>query len=130
MANVVAGIAEPKVLDELNETMLRRKVGILGGTFNPPHCGHLIIAEQVRNQLGLEEILFMPSAQPPHKVKKETIAARTSVVNARRSSKRHNEAFSIEEMTIWKKSTVGVKATLTIRSFNLKKIIQRLNIIL
>jgi len=43
------------------------KVGVFGGTFNPPHLGHLIVAEYVRDELGLEKILFVPSAVPPHK---------------------------------------------------------------
>ncbi len=75
MVNVVAHVVEPKVYEEIYETTPRRKIGILGGTFNPPHLGHLIIADQVRNQLGLEKVLFIPSANPPHKTKKKTIDA-------------------------------------------------------
>ncbi len=44
-----------------------KKVGILGGTFNPPHLGHLIIANEVRHALGLDEVRLMPTAIPPHK---------------------------------------------------------------
>lgn len=51
-----------------------RRIGILGGTFDPPHLGHLIIAEEVRISLGLEEIWFMPSNEPPHKAKATTDA--------------------------------------------------------
>jgi len=40
------------------------KVGIMGGTFDPVHSGHLIIAEEVREALGLSEVLFMPCGQP------------------------------------------------------------------
>lgn len=43
------------------------RVGILGGTFNPPHLGHLIIANEVLFQLGLDEVRFMPAGIPPHK---------------------------------------------------------------
>ncbi|WP_404453094.1 nicotinate-nucleotide adenylyltransferase [Virgibacillus necropolis] len=46
-----------------------RRVGILGGTFDPPHLGHLIIAEEVRLSLSLEGIWFIPSQEPPHKNK-------------------------------------------------------------
>jgi nicotinate-nucleotide adenylyltransferase len=44
-----------------------RKVGILGGTFNPPHIGHLIVANEVRHALNLDEVRLMPTAVPPHK---------------------------------------------------------------
>lgn len=44
-----------------------RRLGILGGTFNPPHLGHLLIAQEAHDQVGLDEVLFMPVAAPPHK---------------------------------------------------------------
>jgi nicotinate-nucleotide adenylyltransferase len=43
------------------------KLGILGGTFNPIHLAHLRIAEEVRERLTLDQILFLPAATPPHK---------------------------------------------------------------
>jgi nicotinate-nucleotide adenylyltransferase len=42
-------------------------IGILGGSFNPPHLGHLALARQARDQLGLERVLLMPLHTPPHK---------------------------------------------------------------
>lgn len=99
MVNIVANVVKPKVYEEVIETGPRRKVGILGGSFNPPHLGHLIIADQVRNQLGLEKILFLPSANPPHKKAKKTIDARHRLAMVRESIKM-NEAFSIEDMEI------------------------------
>jgi len=42
-------------------------VGILGGTFDPPHLGHLILAETARDALNLEQVVFVPAANPPHK---------------------------------------------------------------
>ncbi len=44
-----------------------KKIGISGGTFDPIHLGHLIIAEEAREIYGLEKILFIPSGNPPHK---------------------------------------------------------------
>ena len=43
------------------------RTGILGGTFDPVHLGHLAVAEEAREALGLETVLFIPAAQPPHK---------------------------------------------------------------
>ncbi len=43
------------------------KLGILGGTFDPPHLGHLILAEAAYEALGLTCVLFTPAADPPHK---------------------------------------------------------------
>ncbi len=43
------------------------KLGILGGTFNPIHYGHLAAAEEVSDRLGLQRVLFVPSFIPPHK---------------------------------------------------------------
>ncbi len=51
----------------------RKQVGILGGNFNPVHNAHLIVADQVRQQLGLDQVLLMPEYQPPHVDKKGTI---------------------------------------------------------
>jgi nicotinate-nucleotide adenylyltransferase len=42
-------------------------IGILGGTFDPPHLGHLILAEAACDALELEQVLFVPAANPPHK---------------------------------------------------------------
>jgi len=44
-----------------------KKVGLLGGTFNPPHIGHLIMANEVKHALQLDEVRLMPTSVPPHK---------------------------------------------------------------
>jgi nicotinate-nucleotide adenylyltransferase len=43
------------------------RLGILGGTFNPPHLGHLVCAQEAHSQLGLDRVLFVPARIPPHK---------------------------------------------------------------
>lgn len=44
-----------------------RRLGVLGGTFDPPHVGHLWLAALAADALELDRVLFMPAAQPPHK---------------------------------------------------------------
>lgn len=43
------------------------RLGILGGTFNPPHLGHLVCAQEAHDQLALDRVVLMPAARPPHK---------------------------------------------------------------
>jgi nicotinate-nucleotide adenylyltransferase len=43
------------------------RVGLLGGTFNPPHLAHLVCAQEAYVQLGLDRVLFVPVFEPPHK---------------------------------------------------------------
>ena len=62
---------EPEIKDKK-----RKQVGILGGNFNPVHNAHLVVADQVRQQLGLDKVLLMPEYEPPHVDAKGTIAER------------------------------------------------------
>ena len=45
----------------------RPRLGVIGGSFDPPHLGHLVIASEAYARLGLERVLFVPAAAPPHK---------------------------------------------------------------
>jgi nicotinate-nucleotide adenylyltransferase len=47
------------------------RLGVFGGTFDPVHLGHLILAEQCREQAALDQVLFVPAARPPHKAEGE-----------------------------------------------------------
>jgi len=49
------------------ERDLKGAVGVLGGTFDPVHVGHLSVAQQVRRELGLQKVLLLPAGRPPHK---------------------------------------------------------------
>ncbi len=64
-------VVEPKVQVALQEQNTKKAVGILGGTFNPIHIAHLILAEQVYSKLNLDEIWFIPDNIPPHVNKKK-----------------------------------------------------------
>lgn len=46
---------------------MKSRIGIMGGTFDPIHVGHLILAESAFHQFGLDEVMFLPSGNPPHK---------------------------------------------------------------
>lgn len=52
---------------------MKKKIGIMGGTFNPIHIGHLILSEYAYEQFALDEVMIMPSKNPPHKNKKEIV---------------------------------------------------------
>jgi nicotinate-nucleotide adenylyltransferase len=53
-----------------------RRIGLFGGTFNPIHVGHLRGAEEIRETFSLHQVVFIPSATPPHKVAEEIIDSR------------------------------------------------------
>ena len=61
-----------------------RRLGVLGGTFDPPHYGHLLLADTARVQLRLERVLFVPAGQPPHKPQAQPtlVAHRVALVQA------------------------------------------------
>jgi len=52
-----------------------KRYGIFGGTFNPPHIGHSILAENMREQLSLDKVIFIPSGVPPLKESKDLLSA-------------------------------------------------------
>lgn len=53
-----------------------QRIGIMGGTFDPIHYGHLVAAEEARWQFGLEKVIFIPAGHPPHKVSRKISDAR------------------------------------------------------
>jgi nicotinate-nucleotide adenylyltransferase len=60
--------ADPDPLaEELDSVADPRRIGVLGGTFDPPHVGHLWLATLAADELELDRVLFMPAEQPPHK---------------------------------------------------------------
>ena len=54
---------------------LARRIGILGGTFNPPHLGHLRIAEQAHREFELDKVIVLPVGIPPHKREEAVLSA-------------------------------------------------------
>ena len=62
-----------------------RRIGILGGTFNPIHYGHLRVAEEVRQAFALQKIYLVPSSRPPHKGETGVVAAEHRLAMVRRA---------------------------------------------
>ena len=78
---------------------IRRKIGIMGGTFDPIHIGHLLIAEQACDQFKLDKVLFMPAGNPPHKRHRDGRASneqRTYMTSLAIKSNPHFELSMIE----------------------------------
>jgi nicotinate-nucleotide adenylyltransferase len=74
-------------------------IGILGGTFNPPHMGHLVMAQEALDQLDLDRVVFMPVAVPPHKEAREDpgAAARLELC---RLAVAHDDRFEVSTLEI------------------------------
>lgn len=74
------------------------KIAILGGSFNPIHVGHLILADSVCTELGYDKILFVPTFKPPHKELAENVSSldRLAMVEAAVRSDGRFEAESCE----------------------------------
>lgn len=84
------------------------KIGILGGTFNPIHYGHLILGEQVLGQLGLDRVIFVPTFLPPHKSDKDVISAkhRLKMIQLAVKANKHFAVSDIEMLRKGKSYTV------------------------
>ncbi|HEX2621356.1 MAG TPA: nicotinate-nucleotide adenylyltransferase [Phototrophicaceae bacterium] len=74
------------------------RIGIVGGTFDPPHYAHLILAEHAREELDLDRVLFVPAGQPPHKDSTRTpVEHRLAML---RLATADNPAFEISRVDI------------------------------
>ena len=72
------------------------KIGILGGTFNPIHMGHLMIAEHIRQEKNFDKIIFIPTGDPPHKDVEVPGIKRAEMVRLAISDNKHFEMSPIE----------------------------------
>ncbi|WP_100374585.1 nicotinate-nucleotide adenylyltransferase [Bacillus sp. FJAT-45037] len=75
-----------------------RRVGLFGGTFDPPHVGHLMLAEEVRVECRLDEVWFIPASTPPHKERSDmsSIDERLELVKIATRSNPHFQVSTIE----------------------------------
>ena len=79
--------------------MGRVRLGLLGGTFDPPHFGHLWLAESARDQLHLDQVLFLPVGEPPHK-EGNSVTAVTHRLHMTRLATDDHPAFHLNTLDI------------------------------
>jgi nicotinate-nucleotide adenylyltransferase len=77
----------------------RQRIGLLGGTFNPIHLGHLLIAQDALEQLALDRVKFIPSATPPHKTV-EALASGRDRAHMIKLATRGNKRFEVDDLEI------------------------------
>lgn len=75
-----------------------KRIGILGGTFDPPHIGHLLIAEEVRIALSLDKVWFIPSSIPPHK--QEAFSTANNRIAMVRKAIQNNTSFKVKTLEV------------------------------
>lgn len=85
--------------EKLEKEAKRKRIGLFGGTFNPIHLGHLRGAEEIREAFSLDEVVFIPSAIPPHKSQEEIIDARYRIEMVRLAIS-SNPYFSLSEIEL------------------------------
>lgn len=68
-------IQAKRTMNNSAEKMEARKIGIMGGTFDPIHYGHLLAADEAYAAFGLSEVIFIPTGNPPHKADKKITSA-------------------------------------------------------
>ena len=99
-------------------TATSKRVGILGGTFNPIHLAHLRIAEEVREACNLDRVIFIPAADPPHKpiadgvgfghrlaMVETAIAGHAAFAVSDLEARRQGKSFSVDTLEILRQQT-------------------------
>jgi nicotinate-nucleotide adenylyltransferase len=76
------------------------RVGILGGTFNPPHLGHLVCAQEAYVQLELDRVLLVPAGIPPHKANEEEPGVEHRLAMCRLSIRGDEHRFAVSEIEV------------------------------
>jgi nicotinate-nucleotide adenylyltransferase len=87
---------------------MSNRIGIFGGSFNPPHVGHLLIAEFIRDNQELDSVVWIPAYQPPHKLGRTILSSQHRTAMLERALD-GNPLFEISELEL---SRGGVSYTL------------------
>lgn len=92
----------------------RRRVGLMGGTFDPIHIGHLMLAECAYEQFQLERVLFLPAGNPPHKDKRKVGATDTQRIDMVRLAIEGNPHFKLDPEEMLREGYTYTKDTLNL----------------
>jgi nicotinate-nucleotide adenylyltransferase len=79
-----------------------KKIGILGGTFDPIHLGHLVLAEQVKEKLKLDQVIFIPCFRSPHKTRQKLSPAKDRL-RMLQLALEGNSSFSVSDIELKRK---------------------------
>lgn len=90
----------------------KKGIGILGGTFDPIHWGHLILAEQASEKFNLDQVIFIPAAKPPHKKGKKISSAKVRLEMVKLALK-DNPKFFLSEIELKRSGYSYTVETLT-----------------
>jgi len=88
-------------------------IGLFGGSFNPPHIAHLVVAEVVRDQFGLDKVWWIPNSTPPHKPEEELVAVEHRVAMARRTIE-SNPTFRVCDIEVQREGVSYTVETLRV----------------
>lgn len=93
-------------------------IGLFGGTFDPPHLGHLVMANAAREQFGLQQVLWMPARRSPHKMATQ-LSDSLHRVEMTRAATEGNAAFRVSEIELQRSGpSFTVDTLLAIRETN------------
>jgi nicotinate-nucleotide adenylyltransferase len=81
------------------------RIGILGGTFNPPHLGHLVCAQEAYLQLELDRVMLMPARIPPHKPVQDEPGAQHRLELCRLAAAADEERFEVSDLEVLRAGT-------------------------
>lgn len=79
-----------------------KRIGIMGGTFDPLHYGHLVAAEMARHEFALEKVIFIPTGNPPHKVGRRVTSSGDRYEMVKRAVQ-DNSFFEVSDLEIQRK---------------------------
>lgn len=96
---MISSESEPRPSAPNIQPLVSTRLGLLGGSFNPIHNGHLSIADQVRDRLHLDRVIFIPTGKPPHK-QDESLAPAQDRYEMVRLAIADNPSFTLSDIEI------------------------------